>query len=162
MTKAYLDTCIVSGLAKEDLPQSEQVALLEILRLHKAETIQLVTSVVVKEEIDKIPVEHRGKHEVIYNLLANIAISRVSWTDSGLLLRGVGGGTRVDPLYSELKRLLPDEFDVQHVFQAIKSGADYFVTTDSRTILRYSEALQSKYGLRAITPSELAGALAGK
>lgn len=156
MLKAYLDTCIVSGLAKEDLPQSEQAALLDVLRFHKAEIVQLVTSSLVKDEIDNIPRKHRARHEVIYNLLANIPISRVSWTNSGLTLTGAGGGRRVDPLYAELKAWLPDEFDVLHVFQAIKSTANYFVTTDNRTILRHGEVLKTNYGIQTTLPSELA------
>lgn len=159
MTKAYLDTCIVSGLAKEDQPKVEQAALLEILRLQKAGKIELVTSPLVKEEIDRIPEKDRTRHEIIYNLLADIPISKVSWTDSGLMLMGVGGGTRVDPLYSELRSILPDEFDAQHIFQAIKNGACYFVTTDSRTILRYTNMIHDKFGIRFIRPSELAKAL---
>ncbi|MCI0558344.1 MAG: hypothetical protein MN733_07600, partial [Nitrososphaera sp.] len=134
---------------------SEQTALLEILRLYKLGAIQLVTSVVVKEEIDKTPAEYRAQHEVIYNLLADIPISNTAWTDSGLMLMGVGGGTRIDPLYSELTGLLPDETDAQHVFQAIKSATQYFVTTDGRTILRYRDVLQHKYRLDALTPSGL-------
>lgn len=155
MIKAYLDTCIVSGLAKEDLPSAEQMALLIILRFHKSGDVQLVTSILVKEEIDKIPEEHRMRHEIVYNLLANIPVSQVSWTDSGLTLMGVGGGKKVDSLYLELKALLPDELDAQHIFQAVKSGAKYFVTTDNHTILKYREALITKYNLSVIAPSEL-------
>jgi predicted nucleic acid-binding protein len=162
MIKAYLDTCIVSGLAKGDLPIAERTALAKVLRLHKAQNIQLVTSSLVKDEIDKIPEEYRWQHETIYNLLANIPIASASWTDSGLALMGCGGGTREDPLYSELRAVLPGEIDAQHIFQAIKSGAGYFVTTDSRTILRFREMLQSKYGVKCVTPSRLVKALTEK
>jgi predicted nucleic acid-binding protein len=159
MTKAYFDTCIVSGLAKEDLPEVEQAALLEVLRLYRAEKIELVTSALVKQEIDRIPEKPRRRHEIIYNLLADIPISNVSWTDSGLMMMGCGGGTRFDPLYSELRSILPDEADAQHIFQAIKNGAYYFVTTDRRTILRYAKMLQDRFGIRFVTPAELVKAL---
>ncbi|GAB4577932.1 MAG: hypothetical protein Fur0022_06640 [Anaerolineales bacterium] len=79
--------------------------------------------------------------------------------DSGLSLMGVGGDSRFDPLYLELKNILPDELDAQHVFQAIKRDADFFITTDHRTILRYYKDLEAKYVLKIAMPSELLIAL---
>ena len=159
MIKAYLDTCIVSGLAKEDLDSAQQNALREVLRFHKSGDIQLVTSVLVQDEIKQIPEQYRSKHEVIYSLLADIPVTRVSWIDSGLSLLGVGGGSRVDPLYQELRTMLPDDLDAQHVFQAIKSNSTYFLTRDNRTILRYRKELESRYTIKLGTPLELASAM---
>ena len=150
-----MDTCIVSGLATEDLVPEEQHAVYKILRLHKEQKLRLVTSSVVKEEIDAIPEHARAKHDVIYNLLSGVPGVRFAWTDSGLTLLGVGGGRREDPLYREVKGILPDEPDAQHLFQAIKSGADYFVTTDKRTILRFADTVKSKYDIQLVTPSTL-------
>jgi hypothetical protein len=121
--------------------------------------IQLVTSELAHQEISRIPEQHRTRHEVIYNLLADIPVAQFKWIDSGLSLLGVGGGSRFDPLYLELKTILPDELDTQHVFQAIKSEADFFVTTDNRTILRHRKDLESRYAIQMVVPSELAGAL---
>jgi hypothetical protein len=159
MIKAYFDTCIISGLAKEDLDTAQQTALVEVLRFYKAGSVELVTSELAQEEIIRIPERHRIRHEVIYNLLANIPITRAKWIDSGLSLLGVGGGSRFDPLYLELRTILPDELDAQHIFQAIKSNADFFVTTDKRTILRHRQDLESRYALKLVLPSELVSAL---
>ena len=159
MIKAYFDTCIISGLAKDDLDRAQQAALLEVLRIHKSGRVQLVTSELAQEEISRIPEQHRIRHEVIYNLIANIPVTRVKWIDSGLSLLGVGGGSRFDPLYLELRAIFPDELDAQHIFQALKSEADYFVTTDNRTTLRHRKDLESKYILKIVAPSELESAL---
>lgn len=72
---------------------------------------------------------------------------------------GIGGGRREDPDYTALKCLLPDEADAQHVFQAIRAAADYFMTTDVKTILRFSEPLRLEYGLLATLPSDCVSAI---
>jgi hypothetical protein len=87
---AYLDTCIVSGLAKGDLAQADTEALLEVLQRHKHGAVSLVTSRVTKEEIDCIPKKYRLPHEVIYNLLADLPVVKAFRTDSGLMLMGGG------------------------------------------------------------------------
>ena len=70
--RAYLDTCIVSGLAKGDLTSDNVAALLCILEARKAGLVELFTSEVVREEISKIPLEHRTRHSFIYGLLADV------------------------------------------------------------------------------------------
>jgi len=146
----------VSGLAKEDLSPGQQQALLELLRLYKGGQIKLITSFVVKQEIDRIPEGARTRHEMIYSLLSDIPRARFWQIRMGLTLMGIGGGIpRQDPLYIKLKQLLPDEEDAQHIFQAIKNQVDYFITTDERTILRHRGELESTYGIRVVTPVEL-------
>jgi hypothetical protein len=132
----YLDTCIVSGIAREDLASAEQDAVRGLLRLYKSSRLDLATSEVAQDEISRVPERFRSPHETIYLLLRDVPVARAEWTDSGLTLLGVGGGRREDPLYTSLKELLPDALDAQHVFQAIRADADYFVTSDSKTILR--------------------------
>jgi hypothetical protein len=150
----YLDTCIVSGIAKEDLSHAEQEAVVALLQLYKTSRLHLVTSEVARSEIAAVPQQFRSRHETIYLLLRDVPLARAAWTDSGLTLTGVGGGRREDPLYTKLRLLLPDEADAQHVFQAIRADADYFATTDARTILRFSKALYDEHGLAAALPSD--------
>jgi hypothetical protein len=152
--KVYLDTCIVSGLARQDLPPAEQEAVTALLQLYKAGRVDLVTSEVAKQEIDRVPERFRARHNTIYLLLTDVPVARAEWTDSSLGLTGVGGGRREDPLYTDLKRLLPGEADAQHMFQAIRDDADYFATTDAKTILRFSEALHDQYGLVTASPAD--------
>jgi hypothetical protein len=153
-TTMYLDTCIISGIAREDLPQAEQDAVVAILRLYKSDRLELVTSEVAKGKIGAVPERFRRRHEVIYLLLRDVPVASAQCADSGLTLTGVGGGRREDPLYLELKLLLPDEADAQHVFRAIRADADYFATTDARTILRFSKALYDQHGLVAALPAD--------
>ena len=155
MASAYLDTCVVSGIAKGDLASETEAAVLEILRIYKDGKLGLVTSETTATEIHKIPAQYRAKHEMIYNLLANVPVAATHRTDSGLTLMGVGGGTRVDPLYSALKAIVPDEQDAVHLFQAAMNKVKYFVTTDNKTILRYAMNIRSACGVLAVSPLEL-------
>ena len=157
--KGYLDTCTVSGLAKGDLGESTIDALLHLLRCRRSGQVDLLTSAVTKEEIDRIPRQHRTPHEAIYTLLEEIPIAQTHRVDSGLSLLGVGGGTREDPLFTELKSILPDEDDARHVFQAVKNGVSYFVTTDNRSILKFREAIKRCCSIEAVSPEELAALL---
>lgn len=148
---AYLDTCLVSGLAKNDLKELEQTSLFSLLGMHKQGRIQVVTSKVTKQELNR----HQGgldQHEAIYNLLRDVPLASEGNPD-GMLLMGVGGGA--DPLFSELKALLTDVDDARHVFQAIHNKVDYFVTADERTILAHAGTLDERYGLKARLPSQL-------
>ncbi len=118
----YLDTCIVSGLAKEDLAANEQEALAELLELHKAGRLKLVTSHITKQEISKIPSRARLRHSMIYNLLENIPAVRT---------------VKTDPLFRKIREIVPGEEDAKHLYQALKSNSWYFVTTDKKTILKH-------------------------
>jgi hypothetical protein len=144
----------VSGVAKGDLRPEEEEALLKLLQARKHGAISLVTSSVAKDEIDRIPPQPRVKHEMIYNLINNVPVAQPHRTDSGLMLLGVGGGRRADPLLRTLKGLLPDE--ALHLFQAAKNGVTYFLTTDQRTILKHYKEVEAACNVRAVSPVQLA------
>jgi hypothetical protein len=150
---AYLDTNLVSGLAKRDLRAREHKALRELLRLHKAGSLALVTSHVTREEIERLPGAVRELHEDIYALLVNVREALEVGTDSGLTLMGVGGGTREEPDFTELKPMLPDVDDARHVFQALRNDVDYFVTDDERTIISRAPKIATRFKIRPILPS---------
>lgn len=155
MYKVYLDTCIISGLAKEDLPQKEQDALFQLLDLHDRGELSLVTSYITLTELEKIPAEFRRRHEIFFRLIKKIPVSRAIWVNDKWTLV-VGGGKRVDPLFTRLKTILPDENDVYHVFQALKSNCFYFVTTDRRTILKHNIKLFMQFDeFMVMSPSEI-------
>jgi len=154
MLTAYLDTCIVSGLAKEDLSPDELEALRRILEERKQGNVSLVTSQVAKEEIERIPEEHRSKHEIIYNLLSDVPVARAFRTDPSLPLMGVGGGVRLHPILAKLNALLPDEADARHIYQAARNSVQYFVTTDARTILAHWERIEDICQVKALSPQE--------
>lgn len=151
---AYLDTCIVSGLAREDLNASETAALLRILQARKRGEVAIVTSEVARNEIAQVPDPHRARHEMIYNLLNDVPAAATHRTEAGLLLMGVGGGRREDPLFTALKAALPDAVDAEHVFQAAKNNVHFFITADRRTMVRHATPVEQLCGVKILTPIE--------
>lgn len=152
--RAYLDTCIVSGLAKGDLSEQDTVALLRILQSRKKGMVDLVTSEVTSAELSAIPPEFRMKHEIIYTLISDVPHVPSHHTDSGLMLMGVGGGTKEDTLFTELKRLLPDQGDAAHVFQAARNSVSALITVDKRTFLSRAEQIASLCDVRVVAPTQ--------
>lgn len=149
----YLDTCIISGLAKEDLIEQEYEALKFVLGLRKKGAIQLVTSPVAKAELDKIPVKWRNKHENIYNLLNDVPMKRFR-SIPFLDLMDLTGLGRLNRDYLKLRQLLADEEDAKHVYQAVRNGIQVFLTTDFRTILRNRAVVEEAFLIKLRKPSE--------
>lgn len=154
-TTVYIDTCIVSGLAKGDVLPNEEKALTTLLEAHKKGKIVWMTSDVVKDEIGRIPQEHRPPHSVLYQLMADVPKVSTYRVDSGLTLMGVGGGRREDPVFTSLKQILPDEGDAEHIFQATKNGVSYFMTIDQRTILKHKEQIEKQHNIKVVKPTQL-------
>ncbi len=140
MDKIYVDTCIISGLVKQDMPVKEAESLLEILKMNKEGKVQLVTSNLSLDEINKIPDNYRKTHEFFYYLLKEIPLSNVSPLQ-GLIGQGIIPFAREDPVFTKLKEILPDETDQHHLYQAIRNSCDYFMTLDKKTILKYRNRL---------------------
>lgn len=144
----YLDTCIVSGLAKGDIPAADLNAMEWILREHRVRNLRLSTSPVTRMELEKIPARFRIAHSAIYGLL-DVVPAQLSfgfWNNEKAI---------EDPywwIYERLSWLLPDEIDVYHVLFAIKAGIHHFVTTDSRTILKHRKILLRDFDVRAMSP----------
>jgi len=66
---------------------------------------------------------------------------------------GMGARTSVpDPIYKALKELLPDEVDAKHIYQASKNNIQYFLTTDEKTILSYSDNIMGISDVKTISP----------
>lgn len=154
---AYLDTSLVFGIASQDL-DDEQDALLEILRASKQGTLNLVTSHVTSEEIQKGT--DTGLDEAIYALLKDVPAVEEQWLFPRPVTNRGGsrlGGPEVvkEADLGALESILPHEEDARHVFQAVRNHVDYFVTVDRRSILRYADELRSSFGIHAVLPSEL-------
>ena len=158
LTIAYLDTCVVSGLARNDLPPAECEAMIELLHRYEVGSVDFVTSAVALSELEQIPSEHQAPHITVYRLLRKVTVL----TEPSL--------TRMSPLYlpmanpdhltwSQIQAILPDDNDAKHVFQAVQHRVDYFVTVDKSTILKHKSALAAQAGIRAVKPSELLASL---
>lgn len=158
---AYLDTNLVIGLARDDLGDVEQAAIVDLLDRHKGRRLRLVTSQVTLEELRKIPHEDRRPDEQMYRLLeelptaAEVLAPVVTRSDRPHLVGLLPIGYLV-----ELQEIL-DETDARHVFQALQANVEYFVTVDRKTILSRRDAVEAKVAMKFRKPSELVGELDG-
>jgi predicted nucleic acid-binding protein len=160
---AYLDTNLVSALARKDQPD-EVDALFELVDLMHENRIALVTSTVTEEEIEAVPEEHRAAHEGVYALLRKIPSvdEQMVWPT---ILTNRGGSRLAGPAFVKeadlgtLEEILRDVNDARHVFQALKNGATYFVTADKRTILSRAGKIESAFPIRVLAPSQLVAEL---
>ena len=153
--KGYLDTCIVSGLAQNDLKPEEGSALLRILEARELGFLEIVTSAVTKTEIDRVPLQHRARHTREFELLARVPNAPIHIGSTRFLGGPVlAAGWREDPLFGQLRNLLPDAEDAEHAFQASRSGADHLITVDRKTFLRYSAEVVKLCGVKLVTPVE--------
>lgn len=151
--KAYLDTCIVSGLAKGDIAEAEVSALLRILDARTAGRVELLTSAVVNAEISRIPAPHRTAHAAIYKLLADVPTAPTHLTNPRLVNANIfQSAWREDSLFTQLRNLLPDAGDAEHVFQAAKNNVEFLLTVDHRSFLKHENAIERLSGVRLTTP----------
>lgn len=152
--RLYIDTCIISGMAKLDLSPQEIESIEKLLETYDAGEMELVTSGIAKQEIEKVPEEFQAKHRIIYLLLSKVPVAH-SKSTTALSVMGIPGPGREDPLYAKFKQVLPDSEDAEHIFQAYKNRAQYFATVDQKTILRYRKQIEDCSGLKLGTPTEL-------
>jgi hypothetical protein len=159
----YLDTCIISGIARMDLTDEEIDALLNILEESKKGNLNIITSKISKSELDVIPIAYRKQHELIYYLLGDLPyINNFKIVKQGGMAIGIGMGpafghhvAKTDPIFSKLNALLPDRNDAMHIFQAAKNQIQYFLTADYKTILKFKTEIQNICNLKARSPTEL-------
>jgi len=157
--KAYLDTCIVSGLAKSDLSSIEQQALEEILNLYDQGRVELFISAEVEDELSRIPEEDREPHLEFLDRFRDLPrVKTGALTRLGPL--GPIGNPRTRML-NRLKEAGLDETDAKHIFITATNRVKYFVTTDKKTILRYTAQVEKASGVQTMLPSEFHKLLEG-
>ena len=159
--KIYLDTNVVSTIAKDDHPD-ESSALEKILEFHKIGRVQLVTSDLTRQEIQKLNnPDYERKHKAIYNLLENVPLveaqrlygfntygDRYTWISSPLI--------EEDPTWLQLRSTGLDGTDAHHVMLAIKGTCEIFLTCDEKTILNKKVEIEKAFpSLRLFKPSTL-------
>ncbi len=152
--RAYLDTVLVSGLARNDINEHELCALRAINRIYLDGDIELFASKIVGEELTRIPEQHRTPHLVIYDLFLKVPKVEPgpSTVISPLILPMSNPRRRT---WERLTSLLPDEPDCQHLLTAQFNRIEYFVTVDEKTILKHRNKLRDIIGVKAVLPSEL-------
>ncbi len=145
--KVYLDNDMVSSIARGDMPEDVEGALMQLLELKDVGSLELVTSEVSFKEIEG----YKGKDErilrVVYLLLEKVRSAPT------VPLIGVPR-TRffTDPVYSQLRALLKEE-DALHVFQAIKNRVNVFLTLDGGILARKGEI--KRWHMDVLKPNEV-------
>jgi hypothetical protein len=168
----YLDTNIISGLAKGEFSEEIASACVEITALAKCGLLALYTSKITADELEMIPPQYQAQHFVIYNLIKNVSAAK-EITGPSLVTGGMGGGQLVTrglgkparpKFIREIDALIPESRnsdrtrararDISHLFQCQQAGLDYFLTEDHRSILRYKTELR-QLGVTVISSVEL-------
>ena len=110
--------------------------------------VSLVSSTVAREELEKIPAQHREPHLARHSLLGQLSSGLTTW------IYPTTSVAITDPVYQALTELLPNRPDAEHVFQAHSSNATTFLTTDEKTILRSRDRIRDISGVNVMLPSE--------
>ena len=152
--RAYLDTCIVSEIVKNEIGADEIRALRELLTMHDENQISLSVSDAVEDELNDIPPEHAAPHHKIFEKFRNLPKTNVG----GITRMGLSGGLARNPKYRLWKRLtacLPDEPDAMHVFVAATNRCSHLVTVDRKTMLTRAEEVYAASGVHLVLPTEM-------
>jgi len=170
--KIYVDTNILSGLAKQDFSAEIVANFFKVLNLRKAGKIELYVSEITSDEINEIPQEYRYYHQLIYQLINNVALK--SKTHSHLITKGLGGGAgslatmgmigSPAPLIKKLESIVPEKTrekekqarqrDIDHLYQCKVNNLDSFWTEDVATILKYNSELK-EIGIKVFNSQDL-------
>lgn len=152
--RAYLDTCVISGLAEEDLKSKDQVAVREMMGLVQESRLTVCTSTEARGELlDLKPQERRDQHMQAYDEIQTLK-SEADWLDPD------------EPFTPEakqtlecLRQVLPDEADARHIAHAAMHDVRDFVTSDYRTILSRADEVEEASGVSVWSPREYRSSL---
>lgn len=149
--RVYVDTCVLSAVAKSELPSVEHTAWDQIAGMVQSSAVTLFSSRVALEEIGVIPPAHRGPHIVQYDAVAKVS-SDITYEEYNSAIEMPEEAE--EPLFSELRDSLPDENDARHLAHAKLDGIAHVLTLDGKTILKYRTRLRDRFGILVFRPSE--------
>lgn len=158
--KIYLDTNIF-GRAIDGKMKADEASSLR--RVKGRVDIDLYTSDKTRKEIENHPKKEVQDYlEFIVNLLDVIPEENFISIEGGPIgtlpfgTAPIGGGISTeDPIFSQIKEIF-DTDDAEHIFQAVKSGADYFMTLDQKTILsRRKDFNKLGFNTKLVSPGDL-------
>ncbi len=152
--KVYLDTNVVSSIARGDMPVDVVGALMHLLELKDAGSLELVTSEVALQEINS----YKGNDERILNVVYRL-LEKVRPAPTVPLIGFPRSLFFPDPIYSQLRAFL-EEKDALHVFQAIKNRVNVFLTLDGGILARKGEI--KRWNMDVLKPNELLEKLGSK
>lgn len=159
--KIYFDTCVfgraIDGNIKEEFSES-----LQRIMANK-DKIQPYTSNKTRKEIDNVSsasiknylkfiisfLDVIPEENMIEEMGASLGSAPLGSTPLG------SGGSRKHPKLTQLQEIF-DQDDAEQIFQAIESGADYFLTIDEKTILRRRKDFNKlNHELKIVSPKNL-------
>ena len=158
--QVYVDNDVVSTLRRHDPTRPEYAAILELKARSDRDEITLVVSKVHDREAARVPEVYRREQEAFLALLPKVEFVDdhrfYGFNDIDLGHRGYISNPLVadDPTAKRLREIGLDRVDAHHVMVAIQNGCVVFVTCDSRTILKYREAVEAEFPVLLMRPSE--------
>ncbi len=149
-----LDTNIVSGLAKGDLPAQEARAVVEIVGMMTRSDVTLAGTTVMRDELNGIPEPARAAHDAVYRTLRILKTnSGVTWLDPNT------GAIQQNPVYQRLCDVLPNEADARMIAIGVEHNQEYLMTHDQRTIISRRSAVEAACPIKPRLPTEILGEL---
>src|SRR5207249_3016816 len=133
----------ITAMVKHDLTADELASMEKILDVFQADFIELRTSHLAKEELDRIPEPYRPDHVRLFRLikLAGEADETPRMPED----------PRLQTVAVQLKGTL-SESDFNHLMQASNAKAEFLLTGDGG-VLR--QVLASELGIAVLSPREL-------
>ena len=145
-----VDTNIISGLVRGDLPPDQTQAVVTIVGMMQKSDVTLAGSTVMRDELNGIPVQWRSPHIAVADTLRTLK------TDSGVTWLDPNSGSVVEnPTYAALRRNLPDEPDARMIAIGEEHHQDYFMTDDRRSVLSRRERIASICSIKPRLPTEI-------
>jgi hypothetical protein len=157
--KVYLDNNIVCAIAKDDYP-AESSALDRLLKVMEKGKVDLVTSELTLQEIQRYQGPERAPWERTFRLLEKVKVVR--WDELvGMHSYGDARTWITTPLienypeYGGLLKLELEDTDAQHVYIAGKQACDTFLTCDKGILRRAADIKNIFPPLTVQKPSQL-------
>jgi hypothetical protein len=145
-----VDTNIVSGLVKGDLPREQAQAVVRIVEMMQRSDVTLAGTTVMRDELNKIPAPHRSPHIAIADTLRTLkTVSGVTWLDPN------SGAVVESPTYTSLRRILPDEPDARMIAIGEEHCQNFYMTDDRKSVLNHREQIASVCSIKARRPTEV-------
>lgn len=168
--KIYLDTNILSNIVGGNSRLSEETGI--ALQKLAASNHEFVTSPLMQQEMEKTPNQKvKGAILFIYKIFGGEkSLNPETYFATGLgdALFGTvpfGGGETENTALSLLRQAF-DADDARHIFQALSSHSDYFLTLDEGSILKRYRADHMNMknfcqngNLKLVNPNELVNEL---
>jgi hypothetical protein len=166
--RVYFDNVTDCGRVLGDLePPAEMAAVDELMRLHREGRIKVVNSKMnrIEQQKTRAP-ETREKLSAHWGELSAVPNDhRLVRFDSQTMLYGfmswpVLSDIVNEGLFAELTAIGLADSDAKHMMYARENACEYFVTLDTKDILRFRAEIERACGtMRVVWPAELVSAL---